>query len=242
MLPVFAEFNQAELVSEPARRHDAERRHLTVMFCDLVGSTALSARLDPEDMWEVIRAYRAACARVIATYDGSLARFVGDGILAYFGYPRAHEDDAERTVRAGLDIVAAVARLETHAEEPLAVRIGIATGLVVVGDPSGEDALREHAVVGDTPNLAARLQALAEPGIGKSRLAAALAERIAGEPQTRLRYQCSPYHTNSALRPFIVQLERAAGFKPDETSEQRLDKLEAVLAVGASRVQAVVPL
>ena len=116
MLRAIAELNQAELVAEPALRRDAERRHLTVMFCDLVGSTALSARLDPEDMWEVIRAYRAACARVIATYDGVIARFVGDGILAYFGYPRAHEDDAERAVRAGLDIIAAIGPLETRAE------------------------------------------------------------------------------------------------------------------------------
>jgi tetratricopeptide (TPR) repeat protein/ABC-type transport system involved in cytochrome c biogenesis ATPase subunit len=236
-------------------------------------------------------------------------------------------------VRAGLDIIAAVARLETRAAEPLAVRIGIASGLVVVGDLSREGALREHAVVGDTPNLAARLQALAEPGtivvaastrrllgdlfrlrdlgqhevkgiaepvaawtvegvsasesrfeavrtagltdligredeinfllerqclawrgegqivlisgepgIGKSRLAAALAERITGEPHTRLRYQCSPYHINSALRPFIAQLERAAGFKADDTPEQRLDKLKAVLAMDGSRIEAVVPL
>jgi class 3 adenylate cyclase len=142
----------------------AERRHLTVMICDLVGSTALSARLDPEDMRAVIDAYHAACARITLTYDGFLAEFRGDGILAYFGYPLAHEDDAERTVRAGLDIIAAVARLETRAAEPLAVRIGIATGLVVIGDLSREGALREHAVVGETPNLAARLQALAEPG------------------------------------------------------------------------------
>src|SRR6266404_6127744 len=335
MLRAIAELSGVtpQAVTGPNRQDTAERRHLTVMICDLVGSTALSVRLDPEDMRAVIDAYHAACARITLTYDGFLAEFRGDGILAYFGYPIAHEDDAERTVRAGLDIIAAVARLETRAAEPLAVRIGIATGLVVVGDLSREGALREHAVVGETPNLAARLQALAEPGtiavaastrrllgdlfrlrdlgrhevkgiaepvaawaveavsdsesrfeaaraagltdligredeldfllerqrlawkgegqivlisgepgIGKSRLAAALAERIAGEPHTRLRYQCSPYHTNSALRPFIAQVERAAGFKADETSAQRLDKLEAVLAMGASQVQAVAPL
>jgi class 3 adenylate cyclase/tetratricopeptide (TPR) repeat protein len=322
-----------ETAGEPAQRDEAERRHLTVMICDLVGSTALSARLDPEDMRAVIDAYHAACARITRTYDGFLAEFRGDGILAYFGYPIAHEDGAERTVRAGLDIIAAVAQLETRAGESLAVRIGIATGLVVIGDVSRGGALREHAVVGDTPNLAARLQALAEPGtivvaastrrllgdvfrlrdlgrhrvkgiaepvaawavegvsdsesrfeavrvagltdligredeldfllerqrlawkgegqivlisgepgIGKSRLVAALAERIAGEPHTRLRYQCSPYHTNSALHPFIAQLERAAGFKADDAYEQRLDKLEAVLAMGVSQVQGVAPL
>jgi class 3 adenylate cyclase/predicted ATPase len=328
-----AAFVPADSAARRLPRDEAERRHLTVMICDLVGSTALSTRLDPEDMRAVIDAYHAACARITRSYDGFLAEFRGDGILAYFGYPRAHEDDAERTVRAGLDILAAVAQLETRAPEPLAVRIGIATGLVVVGDPSGMGALREHALVGDAPNLAARLQALAEPGtivvaastrrllgdlfrlrdlgrheikgiaepvaawavegvsasesrfeavraagltdligrkdeldfllarqraawkgqgqivliageagIGKSRLAAALAERIVGEPHTRLRYQCSPYDTNSALRPFIVQLERAAGFKADDTSEQRLDKLEAILAVDASRIEGVAPL
>ena len=153
-----------ETATESAPQDAAERRHLTVMICDLVGSTALSVRLDPEDMRAVIDAYHAACARIMRTYDGFLAEFRGDGILAYFGYPIAHEDDAERTVRAGLDIIAAVGRLETRAAEPLAVRIGIATGVVVIGDLSHEGALREHAVVGDTPNLAARLQALAEPG------------------------------------------------------------------------------
>ena len=325
----------ASEVGDDAQRGDggAERRHLTVMICDLVGSTALSARLDPEDMRTVIDAYHAACARIVRTYDGFLAEFRGDGILAYFGYPRAHEDDAERTVRAGLDIIAAVAALKTRAAEPLAVRIGVATGLVIVGNLSGEGALREHSVVGDAPNIAARLLALAEPGtivvaastrrllgdlfrlrdlgqhevkgiaepvaawavegisasesrfeavrvsgltdvigrddeidflmerqrlawkgegqivlisgepgIGKSRLVAALAERIAGVPHTSLRYQCSPYHTNSTLRPIIAQLERAAGLKADDTAEQRLDKLEALLALSGSRGQAAAPL
>ena len=322
-----------QIATEPARRDEAERRHLTVMICDLVGSTALSARLDPEDMRAVIDAYHAACARITRTYDGFLAEFRGDGILAYFGYPVAHEDDAERTVRAAIDIIAAVARLETIAAEPLAVRIGIATGVVLIGDLGRESALREHAVVGDAPNLAARLQALAapgtvivaastrrllgdlfhlrdigrhelkgiaepiaawavegvsdsesrfeavraaaltdligreneidfllerqrlawkgegqmvlisgEPGIGRSRLAAALAEHIASEPHTRLRYQCSPYHTNSAFHPFITQLERAAGFKAEDTSEQRLEKPEVLLAMGASRIEGVAPL
>src|SRR5262249_55567478 len=153
-----------ETATEPALR-DAERRHLTMMICDLVGSTALAARLDPEDMRAVIDAYHAACARIVQAYDGFLGDFRGDGILAYFGYPRAHEDDAERTVRAGLDIIVSVARLETHAAEPLAVRIGIASGVVGIGDLSREGTLRKHAVVGETPNLAARLQALAEPGM-----------------------------------------------------------------------------
>ena len=149
MLRAIADFNQAELIAAPVSPHDAERRHLTVMFCDLVGSTALSARLDPEDMWEVIRAYRAACARVITTYDGVVARFIGDGILAYFGYPRAHEDDAERAVRAGLDVIAAIGKLETRAVEGVAVRIAIASGLVVVGDLVSGGASEEQALVGD---------------------------------------------------------------------------------------------
>src|SRR5439155_8620555 len=127
---------------------DADGRRLTVIICVLVGSSALSARLDPEDMRAVIDAYHAACARITRTYDGFLTEFRGDGILAYFGYPLAHEDDAERTVQAGLDIIAAVAGLETRAGEPLAVRIGIATGVVVVGALSREGALREHAAGG----------------------------------------------------------------------------------------------
>ncbi|MGY3620342.1 adenylate/guanylate cyclase domain-containing protein [Bradyrhizobium sp. USDA 10063] len=331
MLRAIAELNQAELIA--ARPHDAERRHLTVMFCDLVGSTALSARLDPEDMWEVIGAYRAACARVIAAYDGIIARFIGDGILVYFGYPRAHEDDAERAVRAGLDIIAAIEQLETRAHERAEVRIAIATGLVVVGDLISGGASEEQAMVGDTPNVAARLQGLAEPGvvvvaastrrllgdlftfrnlgrrevkglsepiavwavegaaasesrfeavrtarsigfvgrkaeidfvlsrqrlawqgegqvvlisgeagIGKSRLVATLSESPALGSHRRVQYQCSPYHSNSALHPFIAQLERAAGIRSQDASGQKLDKLEAMLALGTQQVARVTPL
>jgi class 3 adenylate cyclase len=134
------------------------------MFCDLVGSTAMSARLDPEDMREVIRAYQDAVSGVVARYDGFVAKFMGDGVLAYFGFPRAHEEDAERAVRAGLDITAVAAKLETRAKDRLMVRVGIATGIVVVGDLVGQGSAQEQAVVGETPNLAARLQALAEPG------------------------------------------------------------------------------
>ena len=310
-----------------------ERRHLTVMICDLVDSTALSARLDPEDMRAVMDAYHASCARITLFYDGFLADFRGDGILAVFGYPRAHEDDADRTVRAALDISAAVARLRTPAGAPLSVRTGIATGLVVVRSFGGQGALREHSVVGDTPNVAARLQALVAPGtvvvagstrrllgdrfrlrdlgrhevkgiadpvaafavegiavaesrfeaghpaglenlidrekeidfllerralawkgegqivlisgeagIGKSRLVAALAERIENEPHTILRYQCSPHYANSTLYPIIAQLERAAGFKADDSNEQRLDKLEALLAKSATQGRDTAPL
>ena len=143
---------------------EAERRQLTVMFCDLVGSTALSARLDPEDLRAVIGAYHRCVAAVIERSGGFVAKYMGDGVLAYFGYPRADEHDAERAVRAGLALVEAVAGLDTAAGQPLQVRVGIATGLVVVGDLIGEGASQEQAVVGETPNLAARLQALAAPG------------------------------------------------------------------------------
>jgi class 3 adenylate cyclase/predicted ATPase len=142
----------------------AERRQLTVMFCDLVGSTAMSARLDPEDMREVIGAYQQVCTDVVEAYDGFIAKFMGDGVLAYFGYPRAHEHDAERAIRAALAIVEALPKLDTCAVVKLQVRVGIATGLVVVGDLIGAGAAQEQAVVGETPNIAARLQQLADPG------------------------------------------------------------------------------
>jgi class 3 adenylate cyclase/predicted ATPase/ABC-type transport system involved in cytochrome c biogenesis ATPase subunit len=290
------------------------------MLCDLVGSTALSTRFDPEELREEIRAYQNAVSGVVARYDGFVAKFMGDGVLAYFGYPRAHEDNAERAVRAGLEIATAVTGLETRGTERLAVRIGIATGLVVVGDLVGEGSAQEQAVTGETPNLAARLQALAEPGqivlasatrrligglfrlrdlgrqtvkgfaepveafvaesvavtesrfeaarrgltdlvgraaesailrdrlraawagagqivllsgeagIGKSRLAAQLAAEAASEPHTRLRYQCSPYHRDSVLHPFVVALGRAARLTPEDPAETQLEKLEAILA------------
>jgi class 3 adenylate cyclase/predicted ATPase len=308
----------------PARGHaatgEAERRQLTVMFCDLVGSTPLSARYDPEDLREIVGAYHRCVADRVGRFAGFIAKYMGDGVLVYFGYPEAHEDDAERAVRAGLVVINAVRGLATP--EKLDVRLGIASGLVVVGDLIGAGAAQERGVVGETPNLAARLQALAapgtlviaestrrqigglfevedlgprplagfaepqptwrvigesgmlsrfealrsgttplvgrdeevellirrwqqaktgegrvvlisgEPGIGKSRLTVALSEHIAAQPHTRLRYFCSPHHQDSALYPFIAQLERAAGFARDDTVEERLGKLRALLAPG----------
>jgi class 3 adenylate cyclase len=310
----------------------AERRQLTVMFCDLVGSTALSARLDPEDLRGIIATYHRCCAELVECNGGFVAKYLGDGVLAYFGYPQAHEHDAERAVRAGLALVEAVPKLATTAGSPLQTRVGIATGLVVVGDLIGTGAAQEQAVVGDTPNLAARLQTLAkpgmvviasstrtligrlfeyrdlgtvalkgfagdvpvsqvlgagaaesrfealraittplvgreeeielllrrwaqakrgegavvlisgEPGIGKSRVAQTVVERVGPEPHTRLRYFCSPHHQDSALYPSITQLERAAGFQREDTAHQRLEKLEAVLAQGTNGFGEVVPL
>jgi class 3 adenylate cyclase len=141
---------------------EAERRQLTVMFCDLVGSTPLSARFDPEDLRELIGAYHRCVADAVGRFAGFVAKYMGDGVLIYFGYPEAHEDDADRAVRAGLAAIEAVGQLETP--EPLKVRVGIASGLVVVGDLIGAGAAQERGVVGETPNLAARLQALAQPG------------------------------------------------------------------------------
>ena len=319
----------AALADEPPAALDtqaragAERRQLTVMFCDLVGSPELSAHLDPEDLREVIVAYHRTVAEGVAGFNGFVAKYMGDGVLVYFGYPQAHEDDAERAVRAGLGVIDAVRRLDVKAVK-LRARIGIATGLVVVGDLIGEGSAQEQPVVGETPNLAARLQAQAapdavviaastrgllgalfeyrelgavelkgiagpvptwqvlcpsvvasrfealrgsalspligrdeeldllsrrwtqaaasqgravllsgEPGIGKSRLTAELQQRIEGEPHTRLRFFCSPHHQDSALRPFIGQLERAAGFAHDDTPVTKLDKLEALLGGAA---------
>src|SRR5215467_8239509 len=145
-----------------AASNDAERRQLTVMFCDLVGSTPLSTRFDPEDLRELIGVYHRAVAETVARFAGFVAKYMGDGVLIYFGYPEAHEDDAERAVRAGLAVIVAVDRLA--APEPLSVRLGIASGLVVVGDLVGVGAAQERGVVGETPNLAARLQGLARPG------------------------------------------------------------------------------
>jgi class 3 adenylate cyclase/predicted ATPase len=306
---------------EPPAYDAAERRQLTVMFCDLVGSTALAARLDPEDMRGIIAAYDTCCANLIERNGGYVAKYLGDGVLAYFGYPQAHEHDAERAVRAGLAVVDAAPKLETHAETPLQVRVGIATGIVVVGDLMGSGESQERGVVGDTPNLAARLQRIAEPGcvviaegtrkllgelfelvdlgpqklkgvvgttrafaalressqanrfealhprgltalvgreaecelllrrwakakagegqvalisgeagIGKSRLTAEFLERLPGEPHTRLRYFCSPQHTDSALYPIIGHIERAAKLAREDDAKTRLDKLEVVLA------------
>ena len=140
----------------------AERRQLTVMFCDLVGSTELAARLDPEDLREVIAAYHRAVTEIVAELEGFVAKYMGDGVLVYFGYPRAHENDAEHAVRAGLGVIEAVGRLD-FGPLRLQARIGIATGLVVVGDLIGEGSAQEQSVVGETPNLAARLQTLAQP-------------------------------------------------------------------------------
>ena len=144
-----------------ASASSAERRQLTVMFCDLVGSTALASRLDPEDLREVIGAYHRCVAETIGRYEGFVAKYMGDGVLVYFGYPQAHEDDAERALRASLAVIGAVDRLDCP--EKLKVRIGLATGLAVVGDLLGSGAAQEQAVIGETPNVAARMQALAGP-------------------------------------------------------------------------------
>ena len=311
-------------LQEEAVSHGGERRQLTVMFCDLVGSTALSEKLDPEELRSLLHAYRILCGEVIAHYDGFVARYVGDGILTYFGWPTAHEEDAERAVRAALEIVHSAKRASST--EDLSVRIGIATGPVVVGETAGVGDQSKLAV-GSTPNLAARLQGLAtadqiviaastrrlagnafeltdlgehdlkgiaepahawrverplvtesrfdanrgsqaltplvgregevdlllrrwsqardgegqvvvlsgEPGIGKSRILCALRERLEAQGVQALRLQCSPYYVNSAFWPSIDNFERALKFTRDETTDSKLDKLEALIVTQYGR-------
>src|ERR1700722_1076814 len=193
----------------PQPRDAAERRQLTVMFVDLVGSTALSARLDPEDMREIVGAYHRSCAEQITKAGGFVAKYMGDGVLAYFGYPQAHEHDAERAVLAGLALVEAVPVLKTAAGAPLQVRVGIATGLVVVGDLIGSGEAQERGVVGDTPNLAARLQGVAEPNMvviaeGTRRLLGNLFEFEDLGPQD-LKGIAGPTRAWAALRAWSVE-------------------------------------
>jgi class 3 adenylate cyclase len=163
MLRAIASLSGASATTPVLPQSEAERRQLTVLFCDLVGSTALAVKLDPEDLREVIRGFQSSCAAVISQMGGYVARFMGDGLLAYFGYPQAHEDDAERAVRTGLALVAKVSQLLLPTGDVLQVRVGIATGVVIVGDTIGEERAQEQVVVGETPNLAARLQSVAAP-------------------------------------------------------------------------------
>jgi class 3 adenylate cyclase len=317
-------------VAEPVSS-DAERRRLTVMFCDLMGSTELSQKLDPEDYRDLLTAFQDACSDAVKRHQGHVAKHLGDGLLAYFGYPQAHEDDAEQAVRAGLAVVAAVGKIDGG--EPLNVRVGIATGLAVVGDIVGDEMSEADAISGDTPNLAARLQAFAsanmvvigertyallskafecealgaqqlkgikepfevwrvvgerrsesrfetrhsgaftpfvgrqeeldlltrrwdqatagegqvvlisgEPGIGKSRIAEMVHDRLPAEGHLRQLYQCSPHHTNSALYPVIEQLNLAAGLDASKADEAKLDKLEALIAQATDDVSSTAPL
>src|SRR5690606_23582485 len=304
---------------------EPERRQLTVMFCDLVGYTPLSQKIDPEDLQEVLQLFRETCVRITEKYNGFISRYMGDGILVLFGYPAAQENDAERAVHAALEITEAVQALKVpnHDDLPLAVHTGIATGLVVAGHVIGTGSSREEAIVGETPSLAARLQGLAranevviaedtrkllrdafecrslgkhalqgftvpvkawqvngarevesrfdaaqtsrrsplgdrqveldqmwrlwneaksessrvrllcgEAGIGKSRLAKALRDRIEGEPHFSVQLQCSPYYRNTALHPFARRLERAAGFARDDSAEARVEKLRVLVGEG----------
>ena len=303
----------------PKTANVAERRQVTVMFVDLVGSTELSARMDPEDLRDIISTYQKCVTETVRRFGGFVAKYMGDGVLIYFGYPEAHEDDPDRAVRAALQLIAAVSALE--APVPLQIRIGIATGVVIVGDLLVSGDAQERGIVGETPNLAARLQMIAAPntvviadatrkllgnlfelqdlgakdlkgiqgavrawaalrpssvasrfeafhasaltplvgreeelelllrrwsraksgegqvvqlsgeaGIGKSRLTFALLQQLACEPHIRLRYVCSPQHTDSALYPIISQLIRAAGLEDDDSPQAKLDKLDWLLA------------
>jgi predicted ATPase/class 3 adenylate cyclase len=334
-----AKVDRAALAQSPAAEPhtvEAERRQLTVLFCDLVDSTVLASQLDPEEWREVVRAYQATCARVIQRFGGHIAQYLGDGLLIYFGHPQAHEDDAQRAVRTGLGMVEAIGQLNAQLQQDigiqLAVRAGIHTGLVVVGEMGGSGR-QEQLALGDTPNIAARLQGLAAPntvvisaatrrlveayftyaelgpqalkgvtmplavsqvlgesnvqsrldaaaprgliplvgreqevglllerwahvkdgmgqavvlsgeaGIGKSRLVQVLQERVSGESATHMIFRCSPYHTNSTLYPMIEHLERLLQFRRDDTSQDKVAKLEQALAVYRLPQAEVVPL
>jgi class 3 adenylate cyclase/predicted ATPase len=319
----------------PPTSADAERRQLTVMFCDLVDSTALSSRLDPEDLREVVQAYQATCQAVIASHEGNIAQYLGDGLLVYFGYPRAHEDDARHAVDAGLGILEAMAGLNeklTKKKIRLAVRIGIHTGPVVVGDVGAGDR-RERLAVGETPNIAARIQGLArpdtvlmsgstqrivrnavkaldigthalkgitapvrvhqvveridiatalgsaaqrdlaslvgrerefstlveawrdarrgsgrtvllsgEPGIGKSRLVAALQRIASDEGGGVLAFRCSSYHAHTVLHPVIEYLQRLLEFRRDEPAANKLTRLAELVRAAELPEEPVVPL
>ncbi|MDF0650372.1 MAG: adenylate/guanylate cyclase domain-containing protein [Nitrospira sp.] len=306
-------------------RDQAERRQLTVMFCDLVGSTTLARRLDPEDLQASIRRFLETCSEAISRFNGYIAKYMGDGLLVYFGYPHAHEHDAERAVHAGLAVLELVRALprdsELHQDSDIAARIGIATGPVIVGELMGQDTAKERSVFGETPNLAARLQALAAPnqlivdsatkrligdefeladqrtvslkgfetpvqvwqvlgsklstsrfesyragrltqfigrehetalllgrwreavegegqvvllcgeaGIGKSRIARNLRDRLGEERYQTIQFQCSPYHTNAALYPVTTYLRQSAGLLDEDSPPTQLHKLEALMA------------
>jgi len=223
---------------EPTRRDDAERRQLTVMFTDLVGSTALSTTLDPEDLRSVIGAYHKCVAETVARFDGFVARYMGDGVLIYFGYPHAHEDDAERAVRAGLAIIEAIGKLGI--QEPLRVRIGVATGLVVVGDLVGAGEAQERGVVGETPNLAARLQGIAEPNTvviaeGTRRLLGNLFELQDLRPKN-LKGIAAPTRAWVALRASSVESRFEALHATGLTAlVGREEELELLLALGQGK-------
>ena len=344
LLKAIAELNGAHASARPSQgvpdqpatagapAAEAERRQLTVMFCDLVDSTQLATRLDPEELRDLMQAYQRACGEVIARYEGHVAQYLGDGLMIYFGWPRAHEDDAARAIRAGLEVAQAVSQLKSCTR--ISARVGIHTGLVVVGETGQGDASIPKAAVGETPNIASRLQNLAqpgsvvvsertrglagglfdyvdlgapalkgvaealhvfgvvgpravesrfdatrtesiltplvgreeelalllrrwqearegegqvvlvggEPGIGKSRITRALRERLDPATYMPLRYQCSPYHVNSALYPVIEQFERAAGFRREDTTDHKLDKLQAVLVGSEAEVMEAAPL
>jgi class 3 adenylate cyclase/predicted ATPase len=317
-------------------RDQAERRQLTVMFCDLVDSTSLSRRLDPEDLQDVIRRFLDACSQTIGRFNGYIAKYMGDGMLVYFGYPHAHENDTERAVHAGLSILDTVKALNQdnpHPEFGIAARIGIATGHVVVGEVMGQDTAKERSVFGETPNLAARLQALAQPnqlvidpvtkrlvghefefadlgavslkgfdtsvqawqvlsirlsasrfesyrssqltnfvgreqeislllgrwreavdgegqvvllcgeaGIGKSRMTRSFCDHLADERYQTIQFQCSPYHTNTALYPAITCLRQAAGLASQDSAQAQLNKLDVMAREGGIENQDTVSL